>query len=474
MITFIEIDGSHEEGGGQILRNSLALSAALCKPIKVVNIRKNRTPSGLKPQHLTCVKAAAKLCNAEFTGAELGSTEITFIPKKLKGGTFEIDIGTAGSITLLLQSILLPCACSGKRTIVRITGGTDVEWSMPADYLQLIAIPAFNNYAQISMKILKRGYYPKGKGLLEVKTRPKTPTPIKWVEQGKLAYITGVSHASKDLENRQVAERQTKSVTLEKLTRIRNEYNDSLSTGSGIVLVANYVNPKGDVETRIGADCLGKKGVPAEEIGRKAVQSLIKEMRSGASVDSHLADNLVTWVAVFGGQYLASEITPHTKASIYVAKQFGAEIELKNNLIISNNSLFCVPKKGARVIIIDNGKILLVHRIKNKKEYFVLPGGALEEDETPLSAAIRELKEETNLDADLELAFEFQEKYNNNYGYYFLAKKFKGVPEFLGPELNKSSKNNQYSLEWKSLSNLAKINLYPVELKKKIPKLLKD
>ncbi len=127
--------------------------------------------------------------------------------------------------------------------------------------------------------------------------------------------------------------------------------------------------------------------------------------------------------------------------------------------------------KGARVIILDNGKLLLIHRFKKGKEYWVLPGGAIEGRETPEQTAIREIKEETNLDIELkELLWEIQEEYNSNYGYYFLAKSFKGEQRFGGPETEKQSEDNKYSLEWVSLEKLKEILFYPKEIKEKILK----
>src|SRR4030042_215102 len=125
----IELDGSHGEGGGAILRQALALSMLTSKAFKINNIRKNRANPGLAPQHVACLEASMKLCNAEVVGRYTGSTEVEFSPKEFKGGHHDINIGTAGSITLLLQSLLLPSIFCGKRVSFQITGGTDVKWS---------------------------------------------------------------------------------------------------------------------------------------------------------------------------------------------------------------------------------------------------------------------------------------------------------------------------------------------------------
>jgi len=125
--------------------------------------------------------------------------------------------------------------------------------------------------------------------------------------------------------------------------------------------------------------------------------------------------------------------------------------------------------KGSRVLIIKKNQILLVHRIKDNKEYYVLPGGSIEDDETPKEAALREAKEETNLDVEIkELLWKFEEEYNKNYGYYFLVKNFKGNLKLGGPEAEKQSDKNQYILTWMPLSKIAKIKLCPEKLKKLI------
>src|SRR3989338_5702604 len=155
----IELDGNHIEGGGQIVRTALALSTITGKPFKIHSIRKGRTASGLKNQHLYCIKALEKLCNAKTDGAVPGSENLTFIPGKFEAQKIEIDVETAGSITLLLQSLLLPSMFGSSKTTLTITGGTDVQWSQPFDYFAEILVPQMRKYADIDVKLLKRGYY---------------------------------------------------------------------------------------------------------------------------------------------------------------------------------------------------------------------------------------------------------------------------------------------------------------------------
>jgi len=167
MEELVKLDGAYLEGGGQIVRNALALSVLTGKGFEVTQIRKGRCDSGLKPQHLHCVKAAAQLSDAYFEDVEIGSERILFQPKTRKIKSLDIDVGTAGSITLLLQSLLIPCMFS-KRVKLTIKGGTDVTWSMPFDYMKEIFLPQLKRYADIDFKLNKRGYYPKGGGLIEL------------------------------------------------------------------------------------------------------------------------------------------------------------------------------------------------------------------------------------------------------------------------------------------------------------------
>src|SRR3989344_3308044 len=169
----IQIDGSYLEGGGQICRTALALSTITQKAFQVENIRKNRPNPGLKNQHLYCVKSLKELCNAVAEGDELGSLTLKYYPKKLTAKNLNIDIETAGSITLLLQALLPPSMFVSKPITITITGGTDTKWSQPFDYFNNVLLPQLQRFAKIEAKLLKRGYYPKGSGKVEIKINPK-------------------------------------------------------------------------------------------------------------------------------------------------------------------------------------------------------------------------------------------------------------------------------------------------------------
>jgi RNA 3'-phosphate cyclase len=358
----IELDGTLGEGGGQIVRTALALSALTRQAFRITNIRRGRKDTGLKMQHLHCVKALQKLTDAQSDGAALGSTELLFIPKPLKGKPLSVDIETAGSITLFLQAVLLPCCFADKQIKISITGGTDAAWAMPIDYFREVAVPQLRRFADIGVTTEKRGYYPAGNGTVTVRIKPhvsrnnfatleeflsavkKESVALNLTEQGNLIHIKGISHASKSLEEARVAERQAHSAQ-QALTaayncpiNIRSEYADTLSPGSGLTLWAVFSKKKDDIDVAdphiLGADALGEKGRPAEEVGKEAAHKLIAAIHSGAAVDAHLADNLIPWMALAPGTIHAEKITPHTLTNIEIVKRF-----LPIDFVVRGNSI---------------------------------------------------------------------------------------------------------------------------------------
>ena len=345
----IELNGNYGEGGGQIVRTALALSTITQKPFEITDIRKGRSSPGLKNQHLYCIKALEEFCSAKTGYAELGSTRLRYLPGKIKSRTLSVDIGTAGSISLLLQSLLIPSIFADSKVRLKITGGTDVRWAMPFDYLNNIFLPQLRRYAGIEANLLKRGYYPKGGGIVDIKIKPNVEkaSGIDLMDQGSLIQVKGVSHASLDLQKAEVAERQARSakLMLNKLNcpiQIRAEYSDTLSTCSGIVLWAIFSKDIEEISAvnpiRLGGDALGEKGRRAEDVGKEAAEKLLKEIESKAPVDSHLADNLIPFLALFGGKINVSKITNHTLTNIYVCEQFldnKFEVDKEKNIIIN-------------------------------------------------------------------------------------------------------------------------------------------
>ncbi|UCG07409.1 MAG: RNA 3'-terminal phosphate cyclase [Desulfobacterales bacterium] len=336
----IHIDGSHEEGGGQILRTALAHSALTGKPFMADRIRHLRPKPGLKNQHLTCIRALEQIANARATGAELGSAAVEFRPGKVTPGTFSIDIGTAGSISLLLQSVLLPCMFADDAIRLNLSGGTDTKWSIPLDYFSRLILPFFRGFGGIEIKKMRRGFYPRGRGVVDLFIVPRfhiyeynyfadfilglrSALPaLRLTEKTELFRIQGVSAASQKLRKARVAERQIQKAraTLSHLcpVDIEKEYGKSASDGSVITLWTVDKNQK----AFIGGDALGERGKPAEKVGAEAAAKLLNVLNSDAVVDHHLADNLIPLLALVGGQMKTNKITGHIRSNIYVCQKF--------------------------------------------------------------------------------------------------------------------------------------------------------
>lgn len=333
----IEIDGSVLEGGGAILRIASALSAITGKPIHVFNIRKGRKKTGLRTQHLLGIQALSQLYKGILEGDRLGSEEIKFYPGEIQAKDLHIKIETAGSITLLLQSLILPALFSPKPIkIIFSGGGTDTFFSPTSDYFRFVFLKILEKMGvEIKIEILKRGYYPAGGAEVEVRVFPSKLKNLNLKERGALKKILVISGASEFLKSKKVAERQIAGVR-EILGKFklpieeRVEYYQTSCPGSQICLIAQFEN------TVLGTDNLGKLGKRAEDIGKEAALELLKEEKTQACLDKHLADQILPYVALTPGKssVVVSEITNHCKTSIWVIEKFlKGKFEIKENLI---------------------------------------------------------------------------------------------------------------------------------------------
>lgn len=337
----IEIPGDYLEGGGQILRTATALSCITKRPIRVFNIRQKRPKPGLQSQHLYTLNALAHLFKAKTQGLELGSKEIIFTPTVdlIQENNLEIDLKTAGAIGLALQPLLLVSAFKSKGIIFTLKGGTCGLGAVPVDYYPLVVFPLLSHRGlKADLEIIKRGYYPKGGGQIKVKIEPiKEPKEISLTQPGRLLEIKTISIASRPLSERQVAERQAKKaeeILRQKFlasVKIETKYVDTLSIGSEINLLAYTEN--GCI---LWSDVRGERTKSAEEVGKEAAEKLIKEIASGAAVDFHLADNLIPWLCLLGGEIKTSLISLHTQTNLWVCELFfGKRFELKDTTIKS-------------------------------------------------------------------------------------------------------------------------------------------
>lgn len=337
-LAMIDIDGAHGEGGGAILRQALGMAVYSGQPIRVFNIRAGRERPGLAPQHLKAVEAVGAVCGAQVRGANPWSTEINFAPGPLRSGTWDFDIGTAGSTTLLLQTVLLPCLCHPGEYEFRLIGGSDVPWSPPADYLNWVTFQALRSFGAAALSVRRRGYYPKGGGrlLTRLACSGGGEVPLELVEAGEVKAIRGVSHAAMVLKDRRVAERGADAAD-HLLTRlgypvqIDVTYSNSVSPGSGVTLWT-----ESDDGLPLGGSALGAPGKPADEVGREAARELMGAMEADAAVDRYLADQLIPFLAVRGGRMKTSEITAHIRSNIYVAEKIlSASFEIEGTTVRS-------------------------------------------------------------------------------------------------------------------------------------------
>ena len=328
MTDFIEIDGSHGEGGGQILRTVVSLSALTGKPIRVKNIRANRPKPGLKMQHLVGIKAVRDLSNGKADGLRLGSSEVTFEPGELRGGNFSLNIQTAGSITLLLQSVMPLLPFVPTPISARVQGGTDVNWSPPLNYTTRVLLPQLEKMGyKANIKLIKRGYFPEGGGVLTGKSTPvKHLKPLELTSFEEVDYVGGMSHCLN--YPREVAEEMASAAKAilrdNNLDMIDIEIDSQTgvtapSKGAGLDLWA--VTEDGAI---IGSSALmEKKQQSGQEIGEKAATTLLAYLKSKTPVDPHLQDQLLIYMALAKGEshYLTGELTDHSTTTMWAIEQ---------------------------------------------------------------------------------------------------------------------------------------------------------
>lgn len=307
----IRIDGSYGEGGGQILRTALGLSCLFGKTFRIENIRRGRKQPGLMPQHLAAVRAAQLLSGASVSGDNPGSLDLTFSPGPVKGGEIRIDIGTAGSTLLVLQTLLPALAFSGQRASVILTGGTHVPFSPSYHYVAGVLLPVLKGLGiDVNLSIDTYGFYPKGGGKIRAEVAPlKTVRALQSVERGRMRRLTGLS-GTQNLPI-SIAERQ-RDALLKKLschipdTTASVGVTEAPGRGQG-----TFVFIMAETEHSFaGFTALGERGKPAEAVGEEAAGELLGYVTSGAALDRHLPDQLVPFLA------LCSEESVFTTASV--------------------------------------------------------------------------------------------------------------------------------------------------------------
>lgn len=321
------LDGSYGEGGGQILRAALSLSILTQRPFRMVNIRARRSKPGLRPQHLTAVRAAAAICGATVEGDEQGSQTLTFVPGGgARPGSYRFDVGTAGATTLILQTVIPPLAELDAPSWVSVTGGTHVPMSPVFHYMEQVFVPAVRALGwELNMTIKRWGWYPRGGGRAQVAFRPPSPAPerVDWQERGALTHVWVLSASSnlpKHVRERQ-AKRAQQRLREHGLRADQVHVVDAPSPGVGtcVVVVGVYENGWG------GGVALGKRGKPAEKVAEEAVDEFVDFHRSSAALDPHLADQVIVPLLARGVRewaFSTPRATNHLRTVIWLSTQF--------------------------------------------------------------------------------------------------------------------------------------------------------
>ncbi len=328
----VALDGSMGEGGGQILRTALTLSLITGRPFTVSNIRANRTPPGLRAQHLSCVRGAQMLGGGAGTGAQVGSRELSFEPGTPRAGDYLVEVGTAGSTPLLLQCLFFPLALAGGGTLA-LRGGTHLPHSPTHHYLTFIWAPAMAAFGlRVDLELRAAGFYPEGGGELiaRVHAASEAPRRVDLPSRGTLREVHVTSFVGGLPFH--IAERQAKAAVsalreggihgeAEKLPLVSPR-----SRGSTVFVRAQFEH------TCAGFSAIGERGRPAEEVGRDAAAQLLEFMASQGAIDEHLADQILLPAALLAAgrlngpagttQFTTARVTDHLTTNAEVLRRF--------------------------------------------------------------------------------------------------------------------------------------------------------
>ena len=323
----IRVDGSKRSGSGTIVRYSVSLSALLGEELHLTNIRAKRDKPGLRPQHLKAIEACAEISGGEVVGGKVGSSEIKFKPGPgIKGGDYKWDIGTAGSTTMLLMTILPIAIFSENSSSFVIKGGLFQDFAPSAFHMKYVLFPTLRKMGiEADLEIIRPGYVPRGEGIIRAYVKPVRGKikPLRLCEQGDIERIWGISLSS-HLEERKVSHRMAREArrVLERYgfsAEIELLYDkEALQEGASLFLSAE--TSTGCV---IGSDMAGRPGRPSEEIGRKVAQNLIEDIEEGATVDRFLMDQIVLYCALADGEsvYRIPFITEHLETNLWLVEE---------------------------------------------------------------------------------------------------------------------------------------------------------
>jgi RNA 3'-terminal phosphate cyclase (ATP) len=320
----IEIDGAHGEGGGQLVRTAVAVSAVTGTPVRIVDIRARRRVPGLAAQHVAAVRAVATLCDAECEGVQPRSAAIGFRPRRLHGAEFTVDVGTAGSVTLVLQALLPAAIASGQRVAVTVRGGTDLPAAPPADYLRLVLLPLLARMGvRCELAVLRRGYFPKGGGEVRLELAPSARlSALELDERGPVERIELHAHVARlppEIGQRMAAAARAALPAGIATETIQTQCPPELALGPGGAIVLRAKT----ADTLLGAAQVAERGVPAERLGQAAARSLARDLAALATLDAHAADQMLVFMALAErvSSFRAAELGSHARTAIWLLEQ---------------------------------------------------------------------------------------------------------------------------------------------------------
>lgn len=306
----IEIDGSSGEGGGQVIRTALSLSAITGREIRITNIRAKRPNPGLAPQHLAAARAVRSISRGVLEGAEIGSASISFKPGPIVGGKYDFDIGTAGSSVLLAQTVIPVLLFASKPSAVSIKGGTHVMKSPSYDYFERVFVPALSLFGvQVKPELIHSGYYPAGGGEMRFQTRPcQLSGNSTWASEERVHALLRISSLPFHIALRE------KKVFVQAGIEPVPVVQEECGPGNALLLWSGFM----------GCYALGEKGRRAEDVASGCLEQIRQEKACGADVDCHLADQLLIYAALSSGpsSFKTSAITDHTKTNASVISAF--------------------------------------------------------------------------------------------------------------------------------------------------------
>ena len=317
----ITIDGSKGEGGGQVLRNSAVLSLVTGQPFQITNIRGKRPKPGLMRQHVTAIEAACVIGGAETTGLAVGSTELSFKPGTITPGDYHFAVGTAGSTSLVLQTVLMPLIFANAPSRLVLEGGTHNIMAPPFEFLDRCFLPIINRMGpKVSAKLIRHGFYPRGGGRMEVEITPAPLRRIECVDRGALvsrmvtAYIAGLSG---EIAEREIKEAKKRLSDWPEDAFAVRTLPESVGPGNIVMIEAAYENV-----TEISSG-FGKLGASSESIAKDAARRLAGYMATEAFAGPFLADQLLLPFALAGGgQFTTVKPSQHSRTAADIIALF--------------------------------------------------------------------------------------------------------------------------------------------------------